>query len=85
MRYPDLPVAHPPLKIELVVVPTFNERKECGAPQMTGGGLESRESLNWRWSLSARQLIDLLAKISETPLAQWGSAGFALAQVRSSG
>ena len=31
MRYPDLPVAHPPLEIELVVVPTFNERKACGA------------------------------------------------------
>ena len=31
MRSPDLPVAHPPLEIELVVVvPTFNERENVG-------------------------------------------------------
>lgn len=30
MRSPDLPMAHPPLEIELVVVPTFNERENVG-------------------------------------------------------
>ena len=30
MRSLDLPVAHPPLEIELVVVPTFNERENVG-------------------------------------------------------
>jgi hypothetical protein len=67
-----------------------------GPPQLTGEGRRVGSPLigdgaipligdgaTWRWSLSARQLIDLPAKISETRLAQRGSAGFALAQVRS--
>ena len=55
-----------------------DDRPRLGPRTDDGGRATDWESLNWRWSLSARQLIDLLAKISETRLAQRGSAGFAL-------